>query len=157
MADTIARFRGGSAGRPAATSAPLTKEGPETREDAGERRPRLKETPSWRTSKISAMNSDPFQCGGCNGDKLRREATRKQDLLVHARTRDNGFCRRKGYEPGDFLKRRPPPVVSGGVAGSAATSGGGSGSRKGSARSAAAATAEAASRRRAQRQRRVAG
>ncbi|CAN0241573.1 unnamed protein product [Laminaria digitata] len=41
-------------------------------------------------------DEDPFQCGGCNTDKLKREEARRRDLLSHAKARSNTFCRRKG-------------------------------------------------------------
>lgn len=58
-------------------------------------RPALEKTLST-TKREPATESDPFQSGSSNADKLRREGARRQDLLVHAKTRSNAFYRRKG-------------------------------------------------------------
>eukprot|EP00752_Nemacystus_decipiens_P002398 g2262.t1 len=129
MTDTIERFRGSSARRP-------------TTVESSERRRGLTRRPEPGNAPSTATESDPFQSGSSNADKLRRERARRQDLLVHARTRSNLFFRRKGYEPGDFLKFRAAPSA-GDVFGG--TKGGGTAL---SARSAAAAAAAAAESRR---------
>ncbi|CAM9262005.1 unnamed protein product [Ectocarpus fasciculatus] len=82
MADTIERFRSSSEGRPP-TSELSARRGAQRRRAAAKRA-------------MVPIESDPFQCGGYNSDKLKREETRRQDLLVHARGRSNIFCRRKG-------------------------------------------------------------
>eukprot|EP00904_Undaria_pinnatifida_P013867 jgi/Undpi1/9610/HiC_scaffold_27.g12066.m1 len=92
MADTISRFRGGTPGRYGRCSADQMKAPGSSREN-----------PQRATA---SLDEDPFQCGGCNSDKLKREENRRRDLLSHARVRSNVFCRRKGYEPGDFMKHQ---------------------------------------------------
>lgn len=51
---------------------------------------------TWLKSS-SPTESDHFQCGGCNKQKLQRDEARRRELLAHAIVRDNRFCRRKGY------------------------------------------------------------
>ncbi|CAN0166101.1 unnamed protein product [Ectocarpus sp. 12 AP-2014] len=137
MADTIQRFRSSSGGRPP-TSELSARRGSQRRQTAAKR-------------VMVPIESDPFQCGGYNSDKLKREETRRQDLLVHAKGRNNMFCRRKGYEPGDFLKHRSPPggqnFDSGAASCRRGSVGGAISAGKGGARSAKAAAMAAESRR----------
>ncbi|CAN0011679.1 unnamed protein product, partial [Scytosiphon promiscuus] len=104
MADVIERFRGNT-GRRSAPATPPTEAEPH-RKGTFDQRSRRRNLPSTRGP--SMTDSDPFLSGACNSDKRRKEEARRRELLQHAGARTNLFCRRKGYEPGDFLKCRPP-------------------------------------------------